>query len=179
MSIVGGGVCGLACAIALERAGVPVQLFEAAVGIAESIGSFAFLRCSFDIHSRLHSARSVQDLELVYATRPCKVDSGNSSNPFFFLGPNAVRVLRYIGLLEAVLQKCHPGDLKPRGFVYRTGMGEHEAVYTVRFLQTGAAAHHLGIDTHLYLQVPVEDPNDFGIGIHRYGARRPLLGCID
>ena len=31
VSIVGGGVCGLACAIALERAGVSVQLFEAAV----------------------------------------------------------------------------------------------------------------------------------------------------
>ena len=58
------------------------------------------------------------------------------------LGPNAVRVLRYMGLLDAVLQKCNPGDLKPRGFVYRTGTGEHEAVYTVRFFKTSLLSIH-------------------------------------
>lgn len=31
VAIVGGGVCGLTCAVALAREGVPVQLFEAAV----------------------------------------------------------------------------------------------------------------------------------------------------
>lgn len=31
VAVVGGGVCGLTCAIALQKAGVPVQLFEAAV----------------------------------------------------------------------------------------------------------------------------------------------------
>ena len=31
VAIVGGGVSGLVCAIALQKAGVPVQLFEAAV----------------------------------------------------------------------------------------------------------------------------------------------------
>ena len=31
VAVVGGGVCGLTCAIALHQAGVPVQLFEAAV----------------------------------------------------------------------------------------------------------------------------------------------------
>lgn len=31
VAIVGGGVVGLTCAIALQKAGVPVQLFEAAV----------------------------------------------------------------------------------------------------------------------------------------------------
>lgn len=31
VAIVGGGVCGLTCAIALRRRGVPVQVYEAAV----------------------------------------------------------------------------------------------------------------------------------------------------
>ncbi|KAI0673672.1 FAD/NAD-P-binding domain-containing protein [Trametes maxima] len=35
VAIVGGGVCGLTCAIALQRAGVPVQLFEAAAAFGE------------------------------------------------------------------------------------------------------------------------------------------------
>ncbi|KAH9897890.1 FAD/NAD-P-binding domain-containing protein [Cubamyces lactineus] len=114
VSVIGGGVCGLACAIALERAGVPVQLFEAAAAFGE-------------------------------------IGAGIG------IGPNAVRVLRYIGLLDAVLQKCNPGDLKPRGFVYRTGMGEHEAVYTV----------------------PVEDPDDFGIGIHRATFLDALVNFVN
>lgn len=33
VAIVGGGVCGLTCAVALQRAGVSVQLFEAAVRV--------------------------------------------------------------------------------------------------------------------------------------------------
>lgn len=33
VSIVGGGVCGLTCAIALTREGVPVDVFESAVSI--------------------------------------------------------------------------------------------------------------------------------------------------
>ena len=68
VSIVGGGVCGLACAIALEKAGVPVQLFEAAVG---TVG----IHYHSDVSTlmryapyRLPLARLVQALALVYAT---------------------------------------------------------------------------------------------------------------
>ncbi len=31
VAVIGGGVCGLACAIALQNTGVPVEIFEAAV----------------------------------------------------------------------------------------------------------------------------------------------------
>lgn len=37
VAIVGGGVCGLTCAVALQRAGVSVQLFEAAVRVCLSV----------------------------------------------------------------------------------------------------------------------------------------------
>ena len=33
VAVIGGGVCGLTCAVALQRAGVSVQVFEAAVSI--------------------------------------------------------------------------------------------------------------------------------------------------
>lgn len=33
VSVVGGGMCGLACAVYLSRAGVKVDVFEAAVGV--------------------------------------------------------------------------------------------------------------------------------------------------
>ena len=31
VAIIGGGMCGLACAVGLVRAGIPVEIFEAAV----------------------------------------------------------------------------------------------------------------------------------------------------
>lgn len=41
VAIVGGGVSGLVCAIALQRAGVPVDIFESTVSLA-SLGAAAF-----------------------------------------------------------------------------------------------------------------------------------------
>ena len=35
VTVIGGGVCGLACAIALQKAGVTVDLFEAAVSLPQ------------------------------------------------------------------------------------------------------------------------------------------------
>ena len=39
VSIIGGGVCGLTCAVALQRAGVHVQIFEAAVRLLPLLSS--------------------------------------------------------------------------------------------------------------------------------------------
>lgn len=36
VAVVGGGICGLTCAIALMQSGVDVQVYEAAVGILRS-----------------------------------------------------------------------------------------------------------------------------------------------
>ena len=44
VAVIGGGVCGLTCAVALQRAGVPVQLFESAVGPPEIL-LFKLGRC--------------------------------------------------------------------------------------------------------------------------------------
>ena len=35
VAVIGGGVCGLACAIALQKAGISVDLFEAAVSLLQ------------------------------------------------------------------------------------------------------------------------------------------------
>ncbi|KAI9056981.1 FAD/NAD-P-binding domain-containing protein [Trametes sanguinea] len=114
VAIVGGGVCGLTCAVALQKAGVRVRLFEAAPAFGE-------------------------------------IGAGIG------IGPNAVRVLKDIGVLDAILQKTGEGDLRARGFVYRPGVGEHRAVYTT----------------------PAEDPVDRGIGMHRAVFLDALVGIVD
>ncbi|KAI0673671.1 FAD/NAD-P-binding domain-containing protein [Trametes maxima] len=114
VAVVGGGVCGLVCVVALRRAGVPVQLFEAAAAFGE-------------------------------------IGAGIG------LGPNAVRVLRDIGVLDVVLQNCNPNDLKPRGFVHRTGVGDHRGVF-----ETLAC-----------------DPEDCGLGMHRAAFLDALVSVVD
>lgn len=56
VAVVGGGVCGLTCAIALQKAGVPVQLFEAAVRSTHTL-MLCFLDLTRD--HRQHLARLV------------------------------------------------------------------------------------------------------------------------
>ena len=47
-------------------------------------------------------------------------------------GPNAVRVLEKLGLLDAILKKVNPAELKARSFSYYEGLSDsHEAIYTV------------------------------------------------
>ena len=48
VAIVGGGVCGLACAVALQNAGVHAEVFEAAVRFATDAIIFrVFLKTGF------------------------------------------------------------------------------------------------------------------------------------
>ncbi|TFK80493.1 salicylate hydroxylase [Polyporus arcularius HHB13444] len=86
VAVIGGGVCGLACAIALQNAGVPVEIFEAAAAFGE-------------------------------------VGAGIG------IGPNAVRALKAMGLLDAVLGKLPPGSLSSKGFLFYSGLGDHQLVY--------------------------------------------------
>lgn len=37
VAIVGGGMCGLACAVGLRRAGIPVDIFESTVGVSSEL----------------------------------------------------------------------------------------------------------------------------------------------
>ncbi len=51
------------------------------------------------------------------------------------IGPNAIRVLKQIGIWDAVMKKCTPADLGLQGFIYYNGIGEHKAAYEVLDLQ--------------------------------------------
>ncbi|RDX51872.1 FAD/NAD(P)-binding domain-containing protein [Lentinus brumalis] len=114
VAVVGGGVCGLACAIALHRAGVPVRLFEAAAKFGE-------------------------------------IGAGLG------VGPNAVRALDKMGLLDAILKKVNPAELKARSFSFYEGLSDnHEAFFTYPTL-----------------------PEDKAIGIHRAVFLDALVDVLD
>ncbi|EIW63965.1 FAD/NAD-P-binding domain-containing protein [Trametes versicolor FP-101664 SS1] len=113
VAVVGGGVCGLACAIALQRAGLAVELFEAAAAFTE-------------------------------------VGAGIG------LGPNAIRVLKEFGVLDAVLKKTNPGELKPKGFRFFSGLDGHELVY----------------------EYPMS-PEDASISMHRAAFLDALVSAVD
>ncbi|KAI0828968.1 FAD/NAD-P-binding domain-containing protein [Trametes gibbosa] len=113
VAVVGGGVVGLTCAIALQRAGISVQLFEAASAFSE-------------------------------------IGAGIG------IGPNAIQILNKIGIWDDVMKRCSPADLGLQGFIYRTGVGEHKAVF----------------------EFPVELPRDEGLGIHRATFLDALIGLI-
>ncbi|KAI1793193.1 FAD/NAD(P)-binding domain-containing protein [Ganoderma leucocontextum] len=113
VAIVGGGVSGLVCAIALQRAGVSVDIFEAAAAFNE-------------------------------------IGAGLG------LGPNAVRVLKAVGLLDELFKKINTAELRTRGFVYYYGVGEHERILAYEAL-----------------------PEDKGVGIHRAAYLDALMAVVD
>ncbi|KAM5536054.1 hypothetical protein V8D89_010312 [Ganoderma adspersum] len=47
------------------------------------------------------------------------------------LGANAVRVLKTVGVLDELLKKINPAELRTRGFVYYYGVGEHKKILTL------------------------------------------------
>ncbi|KAI0060946.1 FAD/NAD-P-binding domain-containing protein [Artomyces pyxidatus] len=87
VAIVGGGICGLVCAIGLTRAGIKIDIFEAASKYGE-------------------------------------IGAGIG------LGPNAIKMLRELGVLESVV--AHSGLRGPevRSFEYRMGAGDCKSIYS-------------------------------------------------
>ncbi|THH33455.1 hypothetical protein EUX98_g789 [Antrodiella citrinella] len=86
VAVVGGGVCGLACAIALAKEGVHVDVYETTTKFKE-------------------------------------IGAGIG------LGPNAVRVLRELGVWEDVHAASGEADLNMRVFRYISGLSDHEIFY--------------------------------------------------
>ncbi|KAK7035754.1 salicylate hydroxylase [Favolaschia claudopus] len=86
IAIVGGGMCGIACAVALARKGIRAEVFESAP--------------KFD-----------------------EVGAGVG------LGPNALRALRGLGILDAVLALTDEAQKTARQMLYVSGPGAHEEVY--------------------------------------------------
>ncbi|KAJ8469579.1 hypothetical protein ONZ45_g16846 [Pleurotus djamor] len=113
VAIVGGGICGLLCAYALSKAGVQVEVFEAAAKFGE-------------------------------------VGAGVG------LGPNAVRALQKLGVLDAVLARSEHDTPVLRPFLSVSGYGSHEPIY----------------------DYPVTD-EDRGLPIHRAAFLNAILDLIN
>ncbi|KAF7359260.1 Salicylate hydroxylase [Mycena sanguinolenta] len=86
VAIVGGGLCGLACAVGLAKRGIHSDVFETAP--------------KFD-----------------------EVGAGVG------LGPNALRALKGLGLLDAILARTEEAQQTARRMLYVSGLGAHETVY--------------------------------------------------
>ncbi|KAI0272657.1 FAD/NAD-P-binding domain-containing protein [Gloeopeniophorella convolvens] len=113
VAIVGGGICGVILAIGLRRAGIKVDIFEA-------------------------------------ASRYGEVGAGIG------IGPNAVRILDYLGILDEVA--AHTAEKVPdlHSFRFHTGWGNHELVYTY----------------------PAR-PDDLRLGLHRAAFLDALVTFLD
>ncbi|KAI5122975.1 hypothetical protein M0805_006854 [Coniferiporia weirii] len=72
------------------------------------------------------------------------------------LGPNAIRVLQELQILDDVVARVKPEQPKPRSFRFLSGLGEHEVFY----------------------DYPVS-PEDKGLGIHRAAFLDALVHLVD
>ncbi|KAJ7043105.1 FAD/NAD-P-binding domain-containing protein [Mycena alexandri] len=86
VAIIGGGMCGLACAVGLSRFGIHADIFESAPRFDE-------------------------------------VGAGVG------LGPNALRALKGLGVLDAVLARGDDAERTARRMVFVSGQGAHGEVY--------------------------------------------------
>ncbi|KAJ7702234.1 hypothetical protein B0H17DRAFT_1043306 [Mycena rosella] len=118
VAIIGGGMCGLACAVGLARlAGIQAEVFEAAPKFEE-------------------------------------VGAGVG------LGPNALRALDRLGVLDAVLAQTEDADRTARRMVFVSGLDQHEEVYD-------------------YNNSSELTPADTGIGIYRPAFLDAVLLLVD
>ncbi|KAH8117594.1 FAD/NAD-binding domain-containing protein [Phellopilus nigrolimitatus] len=113
VAVVGGGMCGLVVAIGLRKAGVEVDIYEAASKFGE-------------------------------------IGAGVG------LGPNAIRVLHDLEILDEILARVSPGELAPRPFLFLSGLDGHETVF----------------------DYPTP-PEDAGLGIHRATFLDALVHLVD
>ncbi|KAJ7894048.1 hypothetical protein B0H13DRAFT_2526053 [Mycena leptocephala] len=117
VAIVGGGMCGLACAVGLARFGIKAQVFEATP--------------KFD-----------------------EVGAGVG------LGHNALRALKGLGILDAVLARGDDALRTERRMLFVSGLGEHEEVYDYNNSSDFA-------------------PNETGIAIYRPTFLEAVLPLVD
>ncbi|KAJ7118762.1 salicylate hydroxylase [Mycena epipterygia] len=117
VAIVGGGMCGLACAVGLARLGIDAHVFEAAP--------------KFD-----------------------EVGAGVG------LGPNALRALKGLGVLDTVLARGDGSERTDRRMLFVSGLGAHEEVYD-------------------YNNSSEFTPADAGIGIYRPAFLDAVLPLVD
>ena len=85
------------------------------------------------------------------------------------LGPNAVRILRDLGTMEAIIARVNPEELRNTSFRFHYGMGDHEHIYTVRYMHSVPPK---SLDTFLQYETTSED---IRISLHRWGIQRSYL----
>lgn len=63
-----------------------------------------------------------------------RIEISRSSNA----GPNAIRVLHDLEILDEILARVSPGELAPRPFLFLSGLDGHETVFDVCFITDGS-----------------------------------------
>ncbi|KAF8167757.1 salicylate hydroxylase [Crassisporium funariophilum] len=141
VAIVGGGMCGLACAVNLTKAGLDVTVFEAAPKFDEIGAGVGF-------------------------------------------GPNAIRALQKLGLLDAVLSKSDQATPTQRVFSFVSGTGNHEEVYD--YAKSSPETVGLGLYRPAFLEalMPLLDPrvthfNKRCVSVAQAPSGRQLLHFAD
>ncbi|KAI3622555.1 salicylate hydroxylase [Moniliophthora roreri] len=125
IAIIGGGMCGAAAAYGLARAGVPVQVFEAASKFGE-------------------------------------IGAGVG------IGPNAVRALDGLGLLQAVIARSDQPESKMRAFKFVSGTEDHEDVFDYESSMTNPSQMQgIGIYRPAFLDAVVELLDPTTIHFHK------------
>ena len=77
------------------------------------------------------------------------------------LGPNAVRILRDLGIMKAIIARVNPDELRNTSFRFHYGMGDHDHIYTVRHTHSVPPE---SLDTFLQYETTSED---IRISLHR------------
>ncbi|KAI0255796.1 hypothetical protein BJV78DRAFT_1368771 [Lactifluus subvellereus] len=154
VAIVGGGVCGIVLAIGLCRAGVKVDIFEAAVRVLRTSLS---LVADFSSRSMEKSAQASESVP-AYCT-----PSFQTFILMISLGPNAVRILGYLGVLDKVAAHTSRKGPDLHSFRFHAGWGDHELVYTVRLQKVWSDPMNI---LRTVCQYPAR-PEDLRLGLHR------------
>ncbi len=90
------------------------------------------------------------------------------------VGPNAIRILREIGVFDEVLTSSGEACLDRKSFLFRSGLGEHEVIYDVSPSISGTLKSFLSEVS----QDPVE-PEDEVRSIHRFRTSAGRLSLSD
>lgn len=96
---------------------------------------------------------------------------------YSLLGPNAIRALKELGILDSVLAKAEQDEPDIRPFSYISGLGEHEHIYDVSTSYCRLRAYFT--NPYLLHAKYKVGPEDVGLAIYRPAFLDALVHLVD